>query len=204
MDLLRRNQSSEIPKCGPNAVVLNVAARRKTQKSANEHKPETGIGGVKTYRTLDGGELAPKVAPPKLGLLTPKLAIFSRKSEERRQFQGPLEIQNFHPPSNFRRFDPPYPGLQTKERTRTQTQERKREQRGAKECQAPPSCGSGRYGFGVFEAQDSFLSDRCSVGRRHVLCSITLLSIQAVSWVRQSSVTRSGIPGQKPQIIHNF
>ena len=36
-------------------------------------KSETGIGGVKTYRTLEGGgELAPKVAPRKLGLLTSK------------------------------------------------------------------------------------------------------------------------------------
>ena len=34
-------------------------------------KSGTGIGGVKTYRTLEGGELAPKVAPRKLGLLTP-------------------------------------------------------------------------------------------------------------------------------------
>ena len=59
-----------------------------------------------------GGELAPKVAPRRLGLLTPKLAIFCRISVERGQFQGPLKIQNFHPPSNFRRFDPPYPGLQ--------------------------------------------------------------------------------------------
>ena len=32
---------------------------------------ETGIGGVKTYRTLEGGELAPKVAPRRLGVLTP-------------------------------------------------------------------------------------------------------------------------------------
>ena len=53
---------------------------------------ETGIGGVKTYRTLEGGELAPKVAPRRLGLLTPKLAIFYRISVERGQFQGPLEI----------------------------------------------------------------------------------------------------------------
>ena len=40
-------------------------------------------------------------------------------SVERGQFQGPLKgplkVQNFHPPpSNFRRFDPPYPGLQEK------------------------------------------------------------------------------------------
>ena len=35
-----------------------------------------GSGGrqrLKAYRTLEGGELAPKVAPGKLGLLTPKL-----------------------------------------------------------------------------------------------------------------------------------
>ena len=35
--------------------------------------------------------------------------------------------------------------------------------------QAPPSYGSGRYGFGVSGAQDSVLRDRCcSVGTRHV------------------------------------
>ena len=51
---------------------------------------------VKTYRTLEGGgELAPKVAPRKLGLFTSKLASFYRKSVE--QSQGLLEIQNFHP-----------------------------------------------------------------------------------------------------------
>ena len=34
--------------------------------------------------------------------------------------------------------------------------------------QAPPSYGSGRYGwFGVFGFQDSVLRDRCSVGTRH-------------------------------------
>ena len=43
-------------------------------------------------------ELAPKVVPRRLGLLTPKLAIFYRISEERGRFQGPLETQNFHPP----------------------------------------------------------------------------------------------------------
>ena len=43
--------------------------------------------------------------------------------------------------------------------------------------QAPPSYGSGRYGFGVFRAQDSVLRDRCSVGTRHAFFSITFLSI---------------------------
>ena len=77
--------------------------------------------GLKTCRTLEGGgELAPKVAPRKLGLLTSKLAIFYRNCVERGQFQGPLEIQNFTPPSNFRRFDPPYPGLQISEKPSTE------------------------------------------------------------------------------------
>ena len=40
-----------------------------------------------------------------------------------------------------------------------------------------PSYGTGRYGFGVFEAQDSVLRDRCSVGTRHGFSSITSLSI---------------------------
>ena len=39
--------------------------------------------------------------------------------------------------------------------------------------QAPPSYGSGRYGFGgLIGAQDSVLRDRCSVGTRHAFsCS---------------------------------
>ena len=50
---------------------------------------ETGIGGVKTYRTIEGGELAPKVVLGKLGLLTPKLRILCRISVEKAQNQGP-------------------------------------------------------------------------------------------------------------------
>ena len=71
---------------------------------------ETGIGGVKTYRTLGGGgELAPKVAPRRLGALTPKLAIFERISVE-----GALESSKVSPPpSNFRRFDPPLSQIPT-------------------------------------------------------------------------------------------
>ena len=76
-------------------------------------KDSQGRGGVKTYRTLEGGgELAPKVAPRRLGLLTLKSAIFFRISVEGGQFRGPWKFKIFTPPSNFRRFDPPYPGLQ--------------------------------------------------------------------------------------------
>ena len=75
---------------------------------------ETGIGGgSNVLNARGGGELAPKVAPRRLGLVTPTLATFYRISSEKGQIQGPLKIQNFHPPSNFRRFDPPYPGLQS-------------------------------------------------------------------------------------------
>ena len=63
--------------------------------------------------------------------------------------------------------------------------------------QAPPSYGSGRYGFGVFGAQDSVPRGRCSVGMRHAFFSITFVSIYAVSWGGQSSVMRSGFPGPK-------
>ena len=55
-------------------------------------------GGQNVPNARGGGGLAPKVAPRKLGLLTSKLAIFYRNSVERGQFQGPLEIQIFHPP----------------------------------------------------------------------------------------------------------
>ena len=61
-----------------------------------------------------GGELAPKVAPRRLVVLTPKLRIFCRISTERGHLEGPPKIENSRPPSNFRRFDPPYPGLQPK------------------------------------------------------------------------------------------
>ena len=70
--------------------------------------------GFKTYRTLEGGggELTPKATPRRLGLLTPKLAIFFRIYPERGQFQGPWKLKIFAP-SNFRRYSPPYPGLQS-------------------------------------------------------------------------------------------
>ena len=42
-------------------------------------------------------------------LLLPKLAIFYRISVERSQFQGPLEIQNYHPPLIFGDLTPPIP-----------------------------------------------------------------------------------------------
>ena len=38
--------------------------------------------------------------------------------------------------------------------------------------QAPPSYGSGRYGFFLVRVQDSSLRDRCSVGTRHAFFSI--------------------------------
>ena len=64
--------------------------------------------GVKTYRTLEGGgELAPKVAPRRLGLLTPKLTIFFRISVERGQFQGPWKFKIFTPPLIFGDLTPP-------------------------------------------------------------------------------------------------
>ena len=69
-------------------------------------------GGQNVPNARGGGELAPKVVLGKLGLLTPKLRIFYRISVEKGQIQGPPKIKNFHPPSNFRRFYPPYPGLQ--------------------------------------------------------------------------------------------
>ena len=45
---------------------------------------ETGIGGVETVLNAEGGGTRPpKVAPQRLGLLTPKLAISYRISVER-------------------------------------------------------------------------------------------------------------------------
>ena len=70
-------------------------------------KPGWG-GGGNALNPREGGELAPKVAPLKLGLLTPKLTVFYRISVERGQFQEPLEIRKFSsPPLNFGDLIPP-------------------------------------------------------------------------------------------------
>ena len=62
--------------------------------------------------------------------------------------------------------------------------------------QAPPSYGSGRYGFGVLGAKDSVLRDRCSVGRRHAFFDHFSKHLRLLNSVLggQSSVSRSGIP----------
>ena len=52
-------------------------------------------------------------------------------------------------------------------------------------------------GFSGPRPQDSVPRGRCSVGTRHAFFSITFVSIYAVSWGGQSSVTRSGFPGPK-------
>ena len=86
-------------------------------------------GGQNVPNARGGGELAPKVVLAKLGLLTPKLRIFYRNSVEKGQISGPSKNKNFHPPSNFRRFDPPYPGLQEKgfEKSETKRSEKQSE-----------------------------------------------------------------------------
>ena len=48
----------------------------------------------------------PESCPGNAWTLTPKLRIFYRISVEKAQIQGPPKIENVHPPSNFRRFDP--------------------------------------------------------------------------------------------------
>ena len=60
-------------------------------------------GGTERWRV---GGTRPKVAPRRLGLLIPKVAIFYWISVERGQFQGPWRFK-ISPPSNFRRFHPP-------------------------------------------------------------------------------------------------
>ena len=63
-------------------------------------KSETGIGGVQNVPNARGGGNSPRKLPlENLDFSPPNWRFF-------------LEIQNFHPPSNFRRFDLPYPGLQ--------------------------------------------------------------------------------------------
>ena len=51
-------------------------------------RSETGIGG-QNVPNAGGGQLAPKVAPRRLEVLTPKLEIFFRISVGRGEFQGP-------------------------------------------------------------------------------------------------------------------
>ena len=59
---------------------------------------ETGIGGVKTYRTLEGGgELAPKVVLAKLGLLTPQIEDFLEKLCRKGSNFGTPENSKFSP-----------------------------------------------------------------------------------------------------------
>ena len=69
--------------------------------------------GVKTYRAPEGGTRPESCPWNGWMFLEFKLRIFCGISVERGQIWGPLKIQNFHPPSNFRRFDPPPydPGL---------------------------------------------------------------------------------------------
>ena len=64
------------------------------------------------HASTGGGDSPRKLPLEDMDFCPPKLAIFSRIPVEGGQFQGPLEIQNFHVPSSCRRFDPPYPGLQ--------------------------------------------------------------------------------------------
>ena len=92
--------------------VLIGAELAKARPAQRERFGDRDRGGQNVPNARGGGELAPKVAPRRLGLLTPKLAIFCRISVERGQFQGALEIQNFTLPPIFGDLTPPYPGLQ--------------------------------------------------------------------------------------------
>ena len=96
-EVARRSQGPNIPSAEFHKIILK------------DRRPGLSRGGFQNLPNARGGELAQKVAPRRLELFTPTLAIFYRISGERGQFQGPLEIQKFHPPPfNFQRFEPPY------------------------------------------------------------------------------------------------
>ena len=69
---------------------------------ANRELGDSDSGGQNVPNARGGGTRLER----KLGLLTPKLRVFCRISVEKGQIQGPPKIQNFHPPSNFGRFNP--------------------------------------------------------------------------------------------------
>ena len=108
--LLNHSHSVDVSR---QCLVGNVRFVPRTVCPLDGRKSGTGKGGVKTYRTLKGGELAPKVAPRGLRLLDPNLAaIFYRISVERGVFfQGLWKFKIFTPPLIFGDLTP-YPGLQ--------------------------------------------------------------------------------------------
>ena len=82
-----------------------VAARQWENKSVCKHLLRDRDTGGQTHRTLQGGrELAPKVAPRRLGVLNPKFA----------KFRGPWKLNIYPPPLIFGDLTPPpHPALQT-------------------------------------------------------------------------------------------
>ena len=82
---------------------VRLAMVKQVEPSGTGRPSETGIGGQNVPNAKGG-------SPRRLGLLTPKLTIFSGISVERGQFQEPLEIQNFYPPPLiFGDLTPPIP-----------------------------------------------------------------------------------------------
>ena len=72
-------------------------------------RSEAGIGGQNVPKARGGWELTRKLSLESLDFWPPNCGFFYRISVERVKNQGPPKIQSFHPPSNFRRFDPPIP-----------------------------------------------------------------------------------------------
>ena len=75
-------------------------------------RSETGIGGVKTYRTLEGGT-RPESCPRKAWTFDPRIEDFHQNICRKGSISGaPPKIRNFHHPSYFFwRFDPPPPPM---------------------------------------------------------------------------------------------
>ena len=170
------NGASPLPELhGPTSFKRGDAASTASEiMSATTWVGNRDRGGSKNVpNARGGGELAPKVAPRRLGLLTPKMAIFYRISVERGQLQGPLKIQNFHPHSNFRRFDPPYPGLQKGVRLRLG------------QCQVAPLLRAARLQISFYFQRAAKGGRQQGVGHSQFLFShflVTSLSFSVTFW----------------------
>ena len=87
--------------------VCAVDSEHVAQDAKGAYLGDRDRGGQNVPNVRGGGNSPRKLSLESFDFLTRKSRIFDRISVEKGQIQGPLKSQNFHPPSNFRRFDPP-------------------------------------------------------------------------------------------------
>ena len=93
--------------------LLSPPKEAQKRSQGEDRDSETGIRGVKMYRTLEGGGTRPESCPCKAWTFDPQMRSFYRNSIEKGQISGPPKNQNFHPPLLiFGDLTPHYPGLQ--------------------------------------------------------------------------------------------